>query len=110
MAVRDIFQAPSPEDYMNMCKDIYLLKLDEVLQRVNETNAHYGGLNFDKATKIVIVNGDYDPWRLVSFPSNNNTDPFGVTSILVPNAGHCPYKTEVSDKVKRITSEWLKRG
>ncbi len=102
-----MFHAPSPEEFADVCTRTYLLKPDEVVERVNETNVHYGGLNLDDATKIIIVNGDHDPWRLVSFPSNNNTDPFGVTSILVPNAGHCPDDPE---EVSNITSEWLKRG
>ena len=55
---------------------------------VAATQKLYGGIDHYNATKIVFVNGSHDPWHALSLYTNN-TDPHGVTSILIPRTAHC---------------------
>ncbi len=91
-----------------MCRQVYLLSPEQVKARIEATNLYYGGLDIGSASRIVIINGQVDPWHAVSLPANNNTDPMGITSILVKNAGHCPVDDETEARVAKIESEWLK--
>nr|XP_020758580.1 thymus-specific serine protease-like [Odocoileus virginianus texanus] len=61
------------------------LSTSSVAQAVAQTNAYYGG-QAPGATQVLFVNGDADPWHVLSV-----TQPSGPSepALLIPSASHC---------------------
>ncbi|CAN0396458.1 unnamed protein product [Rangifer tarandus platyrhynchus] len=61
------------------------LSTSSVARAVAQTNPYYGG-QAPGATQVLFVNGDADPWHVLSV-----TQPLGPSepALLIPSASHC---------------------
>ncbi|XP_070578228.1 thymus-specific serine protease-like [Ptychodera flava] len=68
-----------------LCTEVFGITRTSVDQRVDFTNAYYGGQH-PKGSRIVFVNGSIDPWHALSVLHNESPT---ETSIFINGTAHC---------------------
>ncbi|XP_015349678.1 thymus-specific serine protease [Marmota marmota marmota] len=78
-------QLPALPSQLDLCEQVFGLSASSVAQAVAQTNAYYGGQS-PGATQVLFVNGDTDPWHVLSV-----TQTLGPSepALLIPSASHC---------------------
>ncbi|XP_049620786.1 thymus-specific serine protease [Suncus etruscus] len=76
---------PALPSHLALCEEVFGLALSSIAQAVAQTNAYYGGLT-PGATRVLFVNGDTDPWHVLSVTQNLGPS---ETALLIPNSSHC---------------------
>ncbi|XP_008824869.1 thymus-specific serine protease [Nannospalax galili] len=78
-------QLPVLPFQLDLCQQVFGLSVASVAQAVAQTNSYYGGQT-PRATQVLFVNGDTDPWHVLSV-----TQDLGPSqpALLIPNASHC---------------------
>ncbi|MBZ3877856.1 Thymus-specific serine protease [Sciurus carolinensis] len=78
-------QLPALPSELDLCEQVFGLSASSVAQAVAQTNAYYGGQR-PGATRVLFVNGDTDPWHVLSV-----TQALGPSepALLIPGASHC---------------------
>uniref|UniRef100_I3MZJ1 Serine protease 16 n=2 Tax=Ictidomys tridecemlineatus TaxID=43179 RepID=I3MZJ1_ICTTR len=78
-------QLPALPSQLELCEQVFGLSASSVAQAVAQTNAYYGGQS-PGATQVLFVNGDTDPWHVLSV-----TQTLGPSepALLIPSASHC---------------------
>ncbi|XP_045442760.1 thymus-specific serine protease [Pipistrellus kuhlii] len=76
---------PALPSQLELCEQVFGLSTSSIVQAVAQTNSYYGGQT-PVATQVLFVNGDSDPWHVLSV-----TQALGpsVSALLIPNASHC---------------------
>ncbi|XP_006872939.1 PREDICTED: thymus-specific serine protease [Chrysochloris asiatica] len=78
-------QLPALPSQLGLCEQVFGLSASSVAQAVAQTNSYYGGQT-PRATQVLFVNGDADPWHMLSV--TQSLGPF-ESALLIPNASHC---------------------
>uniref|UniRef100_A0A8C5KPF8 Thymus-specific serine protease n=1 Tax=Jaculus jaculus TaxID=51337 RepID=A0A8C5KPF8_JACJA len=78
-------QMPTLPYQLDLCEQVFGLSATSVSKAVAQTNSYYGGQT-PGATQVLFVNGDTDPWHVLSV-----TRALGPSepTLLIPNASHC---------------------
>nr|XP_030705565.1 thymus-specific serine protease [Globicephala melas] len=78
-------QLPALPSQLELCEQVFGFSASSIAQAVSQTNSYYGGQT-PGATQVLFVNGDIDPWHVLSV-----TQPLGPSesALLIPNASHC---------------------
>ncbi|TKC33958.1 hypothetical protein EI555_011267 [Monodon monoceros] len=78
-------QLPALPSQLELCEQVFGFSAASIAQAVSQTNSYYGGQT-PGATQVLFVNGDVDPWHVLSI-----TQPLGPSesALLIPNASHC---------------------
>ncbi|XP_036091094.1 thymus-specific serine protease isoform X3 [Rousettus aegyptiacus] len=78
-------QLPALPSQLELCEQVFGLSTSSVAQAVAQTNSYYGGQT-PGSTQVLFVNGDADPWHVLSV-----TQALGpsVSALLIPSASHC---------------------
>ncbi|XP_062952139.1 thymus-specific serine protease [Cynocephalus volans] len=78
-------QLPALPSQLDLCEKVFGLSASSVAQAVAQTNSYYGGQT-PRATQVLFVNGDTDPWHVLSV-----TQALGPSesALLIPSASHC---------------------
>ncbi|KAM4835716.1 thymus-specific serine protease [Thomomys bottae] len=78
-------QLPALPSELELCEQVFGLSASSVAQAVAQTNSYYGGQT-PGATQVLFVNGETDPWHVLSV-----TRVLGPSelALLIPNASHC---------------------
>ncbi|XP_027621847.1 thymus-specific serine protease [Tupaia chinensis] len=78
-------QLPALPSQLALCEQVFGLSATSVAQAVAQTNSYYGGQT-PEATRVLFVNGDTDPWHVLSV-----TQTLGPSepALLIPSASHC---------------------
>ncbi|XP_036889003.1 thymus-specific serine protease [Sturnira hondurensis] len=78
-------QLPALPSQLELCEKVFGLSTSSIVQAVTQTNSYYGGQT-PGATQVLFVNGDADPWHVLSV-----TQALGpsVSALLIPSASHC---------------------
>ncbi|XP_045862073.1 thymus-specific serine protease [Meles meles] len=76
---------PALPSQLELCEQVFGLSTSSVVQAVGQTNAYYGGQS-PGATQVLFINGDTDPWHVLSV-----TKALGPSeaALLIPGASHC---------------------
>ncbi|XP_058526442.1 thymus-specific serine protease [Ochotona princeps] len=76
---------PALPSHLDLCEQVFGLSASSVTQAVAQTNTYYGGQS-PGATRVLFVNGDIDPWHVLSV-----TQALGPSTpaLLIPGASHC---------------------
>uniref|UniRef100_A0A5F9CHX5 Serine protease 16 n=1 Tax=Oryctolagus cuniculus TaxID=9986 RepID=A0A5F9CHX5_RABIT len=76
---------PALPSHLDLCEQVFGLTASSVAQAVAQTNSYYGGQT-PRATHVLFVNGDIDPWHVLSV-----TQALGPSApaLLIPGASHC---------------------
>ncbi|XP_050999155.1 thymus-specific serine protease [Acomys russatus] len=78
-------QLPALPFQLDLCEQVFGLLPASVAQAVTQTNSYYGGQT-PGATRVLFVNGDTDPWHVLSVTQNlGPSEP----ALLIPTASHC---------------------
>ncbi|XP_037375050.1 thymus-specific serine protease [Talpa occidentalis] len=78
-------QLPALPSHLELCEQVFGLPTSSVAQAVAQTNSYYGGQT-PGATQVLFVNGDTDPWHVLSVTGNLGPS---ETAILIPSGSHC---------------------
>ncbi|XP_007955081.1 thymus-specific serine protease [Orycteropus afer afer] len=78
-------QFPALPSQLGLCEQVFGLSPSSVAKAVAQTNSYYGGQTL-RATQVLLINGDADPWHVLSV--TESLGPF-KSVILIPNASHC---------------------
>lgn len=75
--------------YERQCRDAFNIEISG--WRESWVNGFYGGKRVGDTTRIAFVNGDIDPWHVLSVLTNSTSTPVddGVVAYVMPDAGHC---------------------
>ncbi|KAL0623418.1 Thymus-specific serine protease [Plecturocebus cupreus] len=78
-------QLPALPSQLDLCEQVFGLSPLSVAQAVAQTNSYYGGQT-PGANQVLFVNGDTDPWHVLSV-----TQPLGSSesALLIPTGSHC---------------------
>ncbi|XP_021116435.1 thymus-specific serine protease isoform X2 [Heterocephalus glaber] len=78
-------QLPALASHLELCEQVFGLSASSVARAVAQTNAYYGA-QAPGASRVLFVNGDTDPWQVLSV-----TRPTGPSeaALLIPGASHC---------------------
>nr|XP_031543867.1 thymus-specific serine protease [Vicugna pacos] len=78
-------QLPALPSQLDLCEQVFGLSTSSIAKAVAQTNSYYGGQT-PGATQVLFVNGDTDPWHVLSV-----TQALGPSeaALLIPNASHC---------------------
>ncbi|XP_054420796.1 thymus-specific serine protease [Pteronotus mesoamericanus] len=78
-------QLPALPSQLELCEKVFGLSTSSIVQAVAQTNSYYGGQT-PGATQVLFVNGDTDPWQVLSI-----TQALGpsVSALLISGASHC---------------------
>ncbi|XP_017522339.3 thymus-specific serine protease [Manis javanica] len=78
-------QLPALPSHLELCEQVFGLSASSIAQAVAQTNSYYGGQTLG-ATQVLFVNGDIDPWHVLSV-----TQALGPlkSALLIPGASHC---------------------
>ncbi|XP_047589885.1 thymus-specific serine protease [Lutra lutra] len=76
---------PALPSQLELCERVFGLSTSSVVQAVGQTNSYYGGQT-PGATQVLFINGDTDPWHVLSV-----TQALGPSeaALLIPGASHC---------------------
>ncbi|XP_057643027.1 thymus-specific serine protease [Chionomys nivalis] len=78
-------QLPALPSQLDLCEQVFGLSAASVAQAVTQTNSYYGGQT-PGATQVLYVNGDTDPWHVLSVTQDlGPSEP----ALLIPGASHC---------------------
>ncbi|KAL6092274.1 hypothetical protein STEG23_026802, partial [Scotinomys teguina] len=78
-------QLPALPFQLDLCEQVFGLSAASVAQAVTQTNSYYGGQT-PGATQVLYVNGDTDPWHVLSVTQDlGPSEP----ALLIPGASHC---------------------
>ncbi len=87
----------------NFCPNT--ISINDVQESVAHTNAVYGGLNRKGIAKIIIIDGENDPWRSTSVQPTSGRERDGVDAHVIKAANHCPPAVEI---IEQTLNKWLK--
>ncbi|XP_014397394.1 PREDICTED: thymus-specific serine protease [Myotis brandtii] len=76
---------PALPSQLELCEQVFGLSTWSTVQAVAQTNSYYGGQT-PVATQVLFVNGDMDPWHVLSVTQDLGPS---VSALLIPNASHC---------------------
>ncbi|XP_037700665.1 thymus-specific serine protease [Choloepus didactylus] len=78
-------QIPALPSQLDLCEQVFGLSASSIVRAVAQTNSYYGGQILE-ATQVLFVNGDTDPWHVLSV-----TQALGPSesALLIPSASHC---------------------
>ena len=102
------------DDYYNTLCDLYVHQRPDV-EKTRAT--YYKPLADGQVTNVLFVNGEYDPWSVLSFV-DKDTLPAGLTSYVVSHGSHCTDLTtlkrtsllgdfEVHVLVHQLATQWF---
>ncbi|XP_055452940.1 thymus-specific serine protease [Psammomys obesus] len=78
-------QLPALPFQLELCEQVFGISAASVAQAVAQTNSYYGGQT-PGASQVLFVNGDTDPWHVLSVTQNlGPSEPV----LLIPSASHC---------------------
>ncbi|KAM6184935.1 thymus-specific serine protease [Rhynchocyon petersi] len=78
-------QLPALPSQLGLCEQVFGLSVSSVAQAVAQTNSYYGGQTL-RATQVLFINGDADPWHVLSITKSLGPS---ESALLIPNASHC---------------------
>ncbi|XP_019486777.1 PREDICTED: thymus-specific serine protease [Hipposideros armiger] len=78
-------QLPALPSQLELCEQVFGLSASSIAQAVAQTNSYYGGQS-PGATQVLFVNGDADPWHVLSVTQALGSS---VSALLIPGASHC---------------------
>ncbi|XP_012589617.1 PREDICTED: thymus-specific serine protease [Condylura cristata] len=78
-------QLPALPSHLQLCEQVFGLSTSSIAQAVAQTNSYYGGQT-PGATQVLFVNGDTDPWHVLSVTRNLGPS---ESAILIPSGSHC---------------------
>ncbi|XP_073940930.1 thymus-specific serine protease [Castor canadensis] len=78
-------QFPTLPSQLDLCEQVFGLSVSSVAQAVAQTNSYYGGQT-PGATQVLFVNGDTDPWHVLSVTQSPGPS---ESVLLIPSASHC---------------------
>ncbi|XP_008071007.1 thymus-specific serine protease [Carlito syrichta] len=78
-------QLPALPSQLDLCEQVFGLSASSVAQAVAQTNSYYGG-QMPRATQVLFVNGDIDPWHVLSITQALGSS---ESALLIPAASHC---------------------
>ncbi|XP_062995867.1 thymus-specific serine protease [Elgaria multicarinata webbii] len=70
---------------LSICPQVYNISFRRVQEAVAFTNDYYGA-DHPKASRVLFVNGDIDPWHVLSVLKNQS---LSETAILINGTSHC---------------------
>ncbi|ELK29783.1 Thymus-specific serine protease [Myotis davidii] len=76
---------PALPSQLELCEQVFGLSTWSTVQAVAQTNSYYGGQT-PVGTQVLFVNGDMDPWHVLSVTQDLGPS---VSALLIPNASHC---------------------
>ncbi|EFB21596.1 hypothetical protein PANDA_016894, partial [Ailuropoda melanoleuca] len=78
-------QLPALPSQLELCEQVFGLSTASIARAVSQTNSYYGGQT-PGSTHVLFVNGDTDPWHVLSV-----TQALGPSesALLIPGASHC---------------------
>ncbi|XP_053123064.1 thymus-specific serine protease [Hemicordylus capensis] len=102
---------------LDLCWQVFNISPDSVQEAVSFTNEYYGA-DHPKASRVLFVNGDIDPWHALSVLKNQS---LSEVAILINGTAHCANMSPsqpfdplpLVEARQRITSQvgiWLKRA
>jgi hypothetical protein len=102
------------EDYFTGICDRYVMRRPDVATTLT---TYYQPLATGKVTNVLFVNGEFDPWSVLSFV-DGSTLPAGLKNYVVARGSHCTDLSnlkptsllgdfEVHALVKKLATEWL---
>lgn len=107
-----------PEEFLiKKCTDVFGEDFNgtRVRHSVNRTNTYYGGKSL-KVTRVMFINGSFDPWKAVSITKSSSKE---VSALLINDTAHCanmfpsypndpPQLKEAREIIRSQISNWLK--
>ncbi|XP_036128234.1 thymus-specific serine protease [Molossus molossus] len=78
-------QLPALPSQLELCEQVFGLSTSSIAQAVDQTNSYYGGQT-PGATQVLFINGDTDPWHVLSVTKDLGVS---VSALLIPGASHC---------------------
>nr|XP_003463275.2 thymus-specific serine protease [Cavia porcellus] len=78
-------QFPALPSHLELCEQVFGLSASSVARAVTQTNSYYGG-QAPGATRVLFVNGDIDPWHMLSVTQASGGS---KAALLIPGASHC---------------------
>ena len=106
------------EFYSQLCQDVFgpAYSYNNLMNSVSDINQNFGGLDY-QGTKVLFINGDYDPWHALSFtdrPPNSQTN-----VIFIHGTAHCadfkgtqrtnpPQLNQAIEKAKQVIAGYLR--
>uniref|UniRef100_A0A8C2UQL9 Serine protease 16 n=1 Tax=Chinchilla lanigera TaxID=34839 RepID=A0A8C2UQL9_CHILA len=78
-------QLPALPSHLELCEQVFGLSASSVARAVAQTNSYYGG-QAPGATRVLFVNGDTDPWQVLSVTQASGPS---EAALLIPGASHC---------------------
>uniref|UniRef100_A0A8C8REL7 Serine protease 16 n=1 Tax=Pelusios castaneus TaxID=367368 RepID=A0A8C8REL7_9SAUR len=91
---------------LDLCAQVFGVAAERVAEAVNFTNEYYGA-DHPKASRILFVNGDIDPWHALSVLKNQSRSEL---AILINGTSHCANMSpsKPSDPLPLILArEWI---
>ncbi|XP_018411518.1 PREDICTED: thymus-specific serine protease-like [Nanorana parkeri] len=100
---------------LDICKEVFQIPTESVLQAVQFTNEYYGA-DHPKSSRIIFVNGDVDPWHALSVLKNQS---HSEIAIFINGTAHCanmgpsratdpPSLQKAREEIGMKLGEWLK--
>lgn len=89
----------SVDSDLEICSRVFNISSDEVYENVQSSLDHYGGKAFLRpgaASKILVVNGNVDPWSVLGLEENDSTD-YLLPVKVVDGASHHFWTHAVKD-------------
>ncbi|XP_004628534.1 thymus-specific serine protease [Octodon degus] len=78
-------QLPALPSHVELCEQVFGLSASSIARAVAQTNTYYGA-QAPGTTRVLFVNGDMDPWHVLSVTQASG--PSGA-ALLIPGASHC---------------------
>ncbi|XP_076999675.1 thymus-specific serine protease isoform X1 [Tamandua tetradactyla] len=78
-------QLPALPSQLDLCEQVFGLSASSIVRAVDQTNSYYGGQILE-ATQVLFVNGDMDPWHVLSVTRTLGPS---ESALLIPTASHC---------------------
>lgn len=96
------------QEFYDLCESVFGLDSRDVDQGIRNTNDLRGGANLGgRVTKLIVYNGQYDPWRRVSFPYPYVSRKRHIYSTRVSRKGHCPNYSHLDGAGLAELNSWL---
>uniref|UniRef100_A0A8R1HVG7 Serine protease n=1 Tax=Caenorhabditis japonica TaxID=281687 RepID=A0A8R1HVG7_CAEJA len=103
--------------YIDQCTEIYGAEYNsqEVQTAVQYTNQYYGGRDKLNTDRILLPNGDIDPWHALGKLTSNNS---GIVPVVINGTAHCAdmygassedsvYLTAARQTIANVLNGWL---
>ncbi|KAK2112935.1 Thymus-specific serine protease [Saguinus oedipus] len=78
-------ELPALPSQLDLCEQVFGLSPLSVAQAVAQTNSYYGGQT-PGANQVLFVNGDTDPWHVLSVTQALGSS---ESALLIPSGSHC---------------------